>query len=149
MSEGGGVAEAAVVDALDQLSVEKHLGEVVKKRGGIDISFKVRGIDHIQGAPLVEMAFWEFTCPIVGFMQTQFLTSTAAAKHMIRRGSGVILAITATPARLAIPNAGGFGVAGAATAGPPRQIPGPPSPPSLPSTPPPPPAVPPSPPPPE
>src|SRR5260221_1703504 len=114
ISQAGGVAEAALVDALDQLSVEKHLGEVVKKTGGIDISFNAIGIGHIQGMPLVEMALAEFTRPIVGYMQTQFLTSTAAAKHMLRQGSGVILAITAIPARLAIPNSGGFGVSGAA-----------------------------------
>ena len=47
-------------------------------------------------------------------MKTQFLTTTAAARHMQRRGSGVILAITATPARLFIPNVGNFGVACAA-----------------------------------
>lgn len=124
ISQAGGVAEAALVDALDQLSVEKHLSEVVKKTGGIDISFNAIGIDHLQGTPLVEMALEEFTCPIVGFMQTQFLTTTAAAQHMIRQGSGVILAITATPARMVIPNVGGFGVACAAIEGLCRQLAG-------------------------
>jgi len=124
ISQAGGVAEAALVDALDQLSVEGHLGEVVMKTEGIDISFNAIGINHTQGAPLVEMALSEFTRPIVGYMQTQFLTSTAAAKHMIRRGSGVILAISATPARLAIANSGGFGVAGAAIEGLCRQLAG-------------------------
>jgi 3-oxoacyl-[acyl-carrier protein] reductase len=124
ISQAGGVAEAALVDALDQLSVDSHLGEVVKKTGGLDISFNAIGIGHIQGMPLVEMALAEFTRPIVGYMQTQFLTSTAAAKHMLRQGSGVILAITAIPARLAIPNSGGFGVAGAAIEGLCRQLAG-------------------------
>jgi 3-oxoacyl-[acyl-carrier protein] reductase len=124
ITQAGGVAEAALVDALDQLSVEQHLGEVVKKTGGIDISFNAIGIGHMQGMPLVEMAVEEFTRPIVGFMQTQFLTSTAAARHLIKQGSGVILTITAIPARLAIPNAGGFGVAGAAIEGLCRQLAG-------------------------
>ena len=114
ISQAGGAAEVALVDALDQLSVEKHLDEVVEKTGRLDISFNAIGIGHIQGMPLVEMALAEFTRPIVGYMQTQFMTSTTAAKHMIRQGSGVILAISATPARLVIPNVGGFGVAGAA-----------------------------------
>src|SRR5260370_16754612 len=57
-------------------------------------------------------------------MQTKFLTRRAGGKHMMGRGSGVILAITATPARLAIPNAGGFGVAGAAIEGLWRQLAG-------------------------
>lgn len=124
ITQAGGAAEAALVDALDQLSVEQHLDEVVKQTGRIDISFNAIGIGHIQGMPLVEMALAEFTRPIVGFMQTQFLTSTTAAKHMLRQGSGVILTITATPARLAIPNAGGFGVAGAAIEGLWRQLAG-------------------------
>lgn len=124
IEEVGGVAEVALVDALDQLSVEQHLSDVVKKAGSIDISFNAIGIAHEQGEPLVEMALEEFTRPIIGYMQTEFLTSTAAAKHMIRQGSGVILAITAIPARMAIPNSGGFGVAGAAIEGLWRQLAG-------------------------
>jgi NAD(P)-dependent dehydrogenase (short-subunit alcohol dehydrogenase family) len=88
ISQAGGVAEAALVDALDALAVEKHLSEVVKKTGGIDISFNAIGIGHLQGTPLVEKALEEFTRPIVGAMQTQFLTTTAAAQHMIRRDPG-------------------------------------------------------------
>jgi len=124
ISRAGGVAEAAHVDALDEQAVEKHLGEVVKKTGGIDISFNAIGIDHIQGVPLVEMALEEFTRPIVDAMKTQFLTTTAATRHMARKGSGVILAITATPARMVIPNVGGFGVACSAIEGLCRQLAG-------------------------
>lgn len=120
----GGVAEVAQVDALDEQAVEKHLGEVVKKTGGIDISFNAIGIGYIQGAPLVEMALEEFTQPIAAAMKTQFLTTTAAARHMNRKGSGVILAITATPARMFIPSVGNFGVACAAIEGLCRQLAG-------------------------
>lgn len=110
----GGSAEVAQVDALDEQAVEQHLGEVVQKTGGIDISFNAIGIGYVQGAPLVEMTCKEFTEPITDAMKTQFLTTTAAARHMSRKGSGVILAITATPARRFIPNSGNFGVACAA-----------------------------------
>src|SRR5260370_22360739 len=110
ISETGGVAEAAQVDALNEQAVEKHIGEVVKKTGGIDISFNAIGIGYVQGAPLVEMSLEEFTLPIADVMRSQFFTTTAAARHMTRKGSGVILAITATPARMAIPNSGSFGV---------------------------------------
>src|SRR5262249_11297590 len=47
-------------------------------------------------------------------MKTQFVTSTGAAGHMQQRGSGVLLTITATPARELIPNSGNFGIACAA-----------------------------------
>jgi NAD(P)-dependent dehydrogenase (short-subunit alcohol dehydrogenase family) len=43
-------------------------------------------------------------------MRAQFMTARAAARPMIQRRSGVILAITATTARLTIPNIGGTGV---------------------------------------
>jgi len=57
-------------------------------------------------------------------MKTQFLTTTAAARHTIKKGTGVILAITASPSRLAIPNSGSFGVACAAIEGLRRQLAG-------------------------
>ena len=115
ITAAGGKAEVAQVDALDEQSVERHLGEVVQKAGGIDISFNAIGIGYVQGAPLVEMTVEEFTQPIADVMRTQFVTTTAAARHMSRKGSGVILAITATPARKFIPtNTGNFGVACAA-----------------------------------
>jgi NAD(P)-dependent dehydrogenase (short-subunit alcohol dehydrogenase family) len=56
------------------------------------------------------MSFEDFARPITTAMRAQFLTARAAARHMVQRGSGVILAITATTARMAIPNVGGTGV---------------------------------------
>jgi NAD(P)-dependent dehydrogenase (short-subunit alcohol dehydrogenase family) len=114
ITRAGGSAEVAQVDALDEQSVERHLGEVVQKTGGIDISFNAIGIGYVQGTALVEMALEEFTQPIADVMKTQFLTATAAARHLSQKGSGVILAITATPGRRFIPNSGSFGVACAA-----------------------------------
>ena len=115
ITRAGGSAEVAQVDALDAQAVEQHLSEVVQKAGGIDISFNVIGIGYVQGAPLVEMTQEEFTQPIADAMKTQFVTTTAAARHMSRKGSGVILAITATPAGRFVPtNTGNFGVACAA-----------------------------------
>lgn len=110
----GGSVEVAQVDALDQQAVEQHLAGVVQKAGSVDISFNAIGIGYVQGAPLVELTLEQFVQPIADAMKTQFLTTTAAARYMIRKGSGVILAITATPARRFIPNTGDFGVACAA-----------------------------------
>ncbi|HVV06225.1 MAG TPA: SDR family NAD(P)-dependent oxidoreductase [Puia sp.] len=39
----GGVAEAAVVDALDEQAIDRHLQSVVAKAGRIDISFNAMG----------------------------------------------------------------------------------------------------------
>ncbi len=118
------MAETAQIDALNEQAVEKQLAEVVEKTGGIDISFNAVSILHTQGTPLVEIPLEKFTLPIAEVMRTQFLTTTAAARHMSRKGSGVILAITATPARAIIPNVGPFGVMGAAIEGLCRQLAG-------------------------
>jgi 3-oxoacyl-[acyl-carrier protein] reductase len=118
----GGVAEVDVVDALDKRSIESHLGEVVRKAGSIDISFNAIDLGDAQGAPLVEMTQEHFMLPIGNAMKTQFLTATAAGRHMTERRSGVILAITAQAGRKPYPNTGGFGVACAAIEGLCRQL---------------------------
>jgi 3-oxoacyl-[acyl-carrier protein] reductase len=110
ISATGGESETAEVDALDETSVDRHADAVVEKAGGIDVSFNAIGHGDVHGPPLLEMPFEDFARPITTALRTQFLTSRAAARHMVKRGSGVILAITATTARHAIPNVGGTGV---------------------------------------
>ena len=92
ISASGGVAEAAQVDALDAQSIEQHLDEMVRKVGGIDVSFNavwIRG--DLQGTRLIDMPVDDFTLPILTGAKTHFLTATAAARHMVRKRSGVIL----------------------------------------------------------
>ena len=112
-----GIADAAQVDALDEQAIEKHMDKVVEKAGGIDILFNAIGMQDVQGQPLVEMPLEDFTRPITIATRTQFLTARAVARHMVRQGSGVILTITAGPARRAVPYVGGFDVACAAIEG--------------------------------
>ena len=87
---GGGAAETAEVDALDQRAVDEH-ADAVAAAGGIDISFNLITHPHAHGTPLAEMALEDFMPPIVTAVSTTFLTARAAARHMIRQGSGVIL----------------------------------------------------------
>ena len=110
ISAAGGVAEAAAVDALDEKAVDQHADAVAEKAGGIDVSFNAISHGDVHGAPLLEMPFEDFARPISTAMRAQFLTARAAARHMVERGSGVIMAITATTARQAIPKVGGTGV---------------------------------------
>jgi NAD(P)-dependent dehydrogenase (short-subunit alcohol dehydrogenase family) len=112
--QAGGVAETALLDALDQQAVERHLADVVERAGRIDISFNAISIGYQLGQFLTEMALDAFTQPIAEAMRTQFVTTTAAARHMIQQRAGVILAISATPARQPIPQNGNFGVSCAA-----------------------------------
>jgi len=122
ISNAGGVVETAQVDALDKQAIESYLDEVVRTSGSVDISFNAIGLGDTQGAPLVEMTQESFALPVVNAMATHFLTEMAAARHMGRNGSGVILAITATAVRGVYPNVGGFGAACAAIEGFCRQL---------------------------
>ncbi len=83
----GGTAETAVVDALDETSVDEHAASV----GTIDISFNLIGHKQFFGTPLVDMSLADFELPVTTMLRTFFLTSRAAARHMIKQGSGVIL----------------------------------------------------------
>ena len=87
----GGLAETAQVDALDEMAVDEHADTVAASAGGIDISFNLISYGDVQGTPLVGMKLEDFERPIVAATRTMFLTSRAAARHMIEQGSGVIL----------------------------------------------------------
>jgi 3-oxoacyl-[acyl-carrier protein] reductase len=87
----GGVAETAQVDALEEHTVNEHADAVAASAGGIDISFNLISVGDVQGTPLAEMLLEDFEQPIMTAVRTQFLTSRAAARHMISQGSGVIL----------------------------------------------------------
>ena len=111
LAGAGAAVETAQVDALDERAVDEHADAVAERAGGIDVSFNATGRDDRHGVPLLELSFEDFSRPIEVAMRTHFLTTRAAARHMTRQGSGVIMAITATTARLAIPEVGGTGVA--------------------------------------
>ena len=113
----GAVAETAQVDALDAHSLKEHIADVVRKAGVIDVSFNAISWEDIQGTALIEMSLEDFSHPISIATRTQFLTAKAVAPHMIMKGSGVIMTITATPSRLGFPLCGGFSVACAAVEG--------------------------------
>ena len=108
--EKGGVAETATVDAMNENAVNEYVNSIVKKGGSIDISYNAIGVEAVQGFPLYEMAVADFMRTITIGMQSQLITTSAAARHMVKKGSGVILSLTATPGGIAYPNTGGFGV---------------------------------------
>jgi 3-oxoacyl-[acyl-carrier protein] reductase len=87
----GGVAETAEVDGLDEKAVDQHADAVAAEAGGIDISFNLISHGDVQGTPLAEMSLEDYIRPVVTAVSTTFLSSRAAARHMISQGSGVIL----------------------------------------------------------
>ena len=88
----GGDARSAVVDALDEGAVDRHADAVAAEAGSIDVSVNVITHPHAHGVPLAEMAVDDFMAPVETAARTTFITARAAARHMIPRGSGVILA---------------------------------------------------------
>lgn len=72
---------------------------------------------HYSRTPFIEQSPDNISLPVKNRVATNFLTARAAARHMIRKGSGVILMFTATPARMAFPLTGSFGIEGAAIQG--------------------------------
>ncbi|MET8423511.1 SDR family oxidoreductase [Nocardia sp. NPDC004860] len=116
ISAAGGAVETAVVDARDEKSVTEHLDAVVTDAGGIDVSFNAIGISPrgLQGIPLTDLPVDDFMRPITTYAQAHFVTAKSAARHMIPRGSGVIMMHTPEPARVPLPLVGGMSVGWAA-----------------------------------
>jgi 3-oxoacyl-[acyl-carrier protein] reductase len=107
----GGVAETAEVDALDERAVDAHADAVAAEAGGIDISFNLISHGDVQGTPMVEMSPEDYARPVRTAVGTTFLTARAAARHMIRQGSGVILIFGGSGDPLRGYNLGGLQVA--------------------------------------
>ena len=112
----GGSAEAAEIDALDEQAVDEHLRSVTARAGRVDISFNAVGIPdtNIVGVPLVDLDVEQFSLPIAAYATSYFLTARLAARRMVPNGSGVIMTVTAIPARRGTPLNGGYGLAQAA-----------------------------------
>ncbi len=105
----GGLADSAVVDALDEKAVEGYVDAVVKQAGHLDISFNLISYGDVQ-KPLLEISVADFLQPIVNATRSHFLTTRAAVRHMIGRGSGVILMFGGSGPQTS-PGLGGFKIA--------------------------------------
>ncbi len=115
----GGKAHFAVLDALDERAVEDHARSVVEQAGSIDVSFNLITRGDVQGTPLLEMSVDDFMAPIEVGARSNFITARAAARAMVRQGSGVVLTITSGSGAVLKPSPqfsmGGTGPADAAT----------------------------------
>jgi NAD(P)-dependent dehydrogenase (short-subunit alcohol dehydrogenase family) len=105
----GGEAHTSVVDALDEEAVDQFVDSVVDRAMAIDISFNLIALGDVQ-QPLTEISVENFLQPITTAMRSPFLTTRAAARHMIPRRSGVILAFGGGGPQT-IPGLGGFKIA--------------------------------------
>ncbi len=109
IEEAGGRAELAVVDALNGAEVEAFVGRVARKSRRIDISFNVISLGDVQ-QPLMDITVDDFIRPVDVAARTQFLTTRAAATHMVKQRSGVVLMFGGSGPQT-LPGLGGFKVA--------------------------------------
>ena len=109
------------IDALNQHEVNAYLDRVVKKTGKIDVVFNAIGIDPKKAGafvmPSVDVSPGEFLDYTNSVVLSQFLTAQAAARHMVPRRSGVVIFLTATPARGVAPLMAGHSAGHAAVEG--------------------------------
>jgi 3-oxoacyl-[acyl-carrier protein] reductase len=114
ITAAGGEAQATVVDALDDAGVNRYLDGVAKQAGKIDIVIDLTGplaSEYGNGKVAVELPIDEFMIPLTTIVRSHFITARAAARHMIKQKSGVIIFVTGSPARPHVPGATAIGAA--------------------------------------
>jgi len=110
----GGEARTAVIDTLDDVSVNRYVDSVAKQAGNIDIVLDASGPlakDYGNGKIAVDMPIDEFMVPLATMVRSRFITARAAARSMIKQHSGVIILVTGSPARAHVQGATAIGAA--------------------------------------
>jgi NAD(P)-dependent dehydrogenase (short-subunit alcohol dehydrogenase family) len=90
IAAGGGRAEAATVNALDDAAVNGYLDRIVSRTGRIDAVFNATGPlarEYGNGKYAVNLKIEEFTIPLTTVVKSQFITARAAARHMMKQHS--------------------------------------------------------------
>jgi NAD(P)-dependent dehydrogenase (short-subunit alcohol dehydrogenase family) len=115
IASASGSAEVAVVDAVDERAVDEHVERVIASTGQVDVSFNLIARGDVQGRPLVDMSTDDLLRAVVNGLSSNFVTARAAARQMIKQGSGVILHLNSASGPGAMPGMGSTGPADAAT----------------------------------
>jgi len=115
IKSGGGAAEVAVVDALDERAVDDLVRRAASKGASVDVSFNLITRGDVQQIPLVDMTTADLTRAVTAGLTSNFITARAAARQMIKQGSGVILHLNSGSAKGTMPLMGSTGPADAAS----------------------------------
>jgi NAD(P)-dependent dehydrogenase (short-subunit alcohol dehydrogenase family) len=103
-------ATALAANVTDEVSVEAALTTF----GAPDLVVNNAGIGRF--GPLLELSLADFRSVIEVNLIGAYITARAAARHMVKRGSGVIINITSINALTTGPNSGGYPAAKAGLA---------------------------------
>ena len=114
ITAAGGSADVAVVDALDETAVDRHVRDVVAAAGSVDVSINLITRGDVQGIPIVDMTTDDLLRATVTGLTTNFVTARAAGRQMVEQGSGVILHLNSASGAGAHPGMGSTGPADAA-----------------------------------
>ena len=102
IAAAGGRAHTAVIDALDGAAVDNYMDGIVKQTGRIDVVFNAIGPlvnEYGGGKRAVDLTTEEVMVPLTTILKSNFITATAAARHMIKQRSGVSLFLTGSTVR--------------------------------------------------
>jgi NAD(P)-dependent dehydrogenase (short-subunit alcohol dehydrogenase family) len=114
ITAAGGRACAATLDTLDDVAVAAYIEAIVRQTGKIDILLDAAGPlakEYGNGKNAVDLPTEEFMVPLATMVRSRFITARAAARHMIKQQSGVIIFVTGSPARGHVPGATAIGAA--------------------------------------
>ncbi|HLQ44912.1 MAG TPA: SDR family oxidoreductase [Planctomycetaceae bacterium] len=114
IGKAGHRAHAVVIDALDDAAVNTYVDGVVGDAGQIDIVFTAVGPlanEYGNTKHATDLTIDEFMLPLTTVVKSQFIAARAAARHMIKQRSGVIVFLTGSPARGHVEGATAIGTA--------------------------------------
>jgi 3-oxoacyl-[acyl-carrier protein] reductase len=114
ITSDGGHVHTQVIDALDDIAVNEYIDGIVKQAGSIDIVFNAVGplaSEYGNGKHAVDLPIEEFMVPLTTVVKSHFITARAAARHMVKQHSGVIIFLTGSPARGHVEGATAIGTA--------------------------------------
>ncbi len=114
ITAGGGRAYAAVIDAFSDAAVNEYLDGIARQAGTVDILLDAAGPlakEYGNGKLALDLPIEEFVVPLTTMVRSRFITARAAARHMVKQHSGVIIFVTGSPARAHVPRATAIGAA--------------------------------------
>ena len=114
IASAGGSVKTAAVDTLDDAAVKEYVDGVVEQTGKIDVVVDVTGPraqEYGNGKLAVDLPIEEFMVPQTTMLRSRFITARAAARHMVKQRSGVIIFVTGSPARAHTPGVTAIGAA--------------------------------------